>query len=94
MVGLQLALRTDRVTALAVTGFPPLGGPYQEMLRYSRLLADVELDAFGAKIPDEQRAQLAQFATYYEHLAGFDDRAAQQRLACPSTARKCSPLRL
>jgi pimeloyl-ACP methyl ester carboxylesterase len=30
--GLQLALRTDRLTALAMGGFPPLGGPYAEML--------------------------------------------------------------
>ncbi|MBB6174638.1 pimeloyl-ACP methyl ester carboxylesterase [Nocardiopsis mwathae] len=31
--GLQLALRTDRLTALAMGGFPPLDGPYAEMLR-------------------------------------------------------------
>ncbi|GAA1979805.1 hypothetical protein GCM10009799_01170 [Nocardiopsis rhodophaea] len=31
--GLQLALRTDRLTALAMGGFPPLNGPYAEMLR-------------------------------------------------------------
>ncbi|EMF02211.1 alpha/beta hydrolase [Streptomyces mobaraensis NBRC 13819 = DSM 40847] len=34
--GLQLALRTDRLTALAMGGFPPLGGPYAEMLRVTR----------------------------------------------------------
>jgi pimeloyl-ACP methyl ester carboxylesterase len=33
LVGLQLAIRTDRLTALAMGGFPPLGGPYAEMLR-------------------------------------------------------------
>ncbi|AIQ21177.1 hypothetical protein H70357_34210 [Paenibacillus sp. FSL H7-0357] len=31
--GLQLALRTDRITALVMGGFPPIGGPYKEMLR-------------------------------------------------------------
>ncbi|MFD0891309.1 alpha/beta fold hydrolase, partial [Streptosporangium algeriense] len=31
--GLQLALRTDRLSALVMGGFPPLGGPYAEMLR-------------------------------------------------------------
>lgn len=82
VVGMQLALRTDRLTALAMTGFPPLGGPYAEMLRYSRALAGVEVDAFGAAIPEEQRARLPQFTTYYEALAGFDDRAAQRRLTC------------
>jgi pimeloyl-ACP methyl ester carboxylesterase len=83
VVGMQLALRTDRLTALAMTGFPPLGGPYAEMLRYSRALAGVEVDAFGATIPEEQRAQLPQFVTYYEAMAQFDDRAAQRRITCP-----------
>ncbi|GAA4894294.1 alpha/beta hydrolase family protein [Stackebrandtia albiflava] len=30
--GLQLAIRTDRLWALATGGFPPLDGPYREML--------------------------------------------------------------
>jgi pimeloyl-ACP methyl ester carboxylesterase len=33
LAGLQLALRSDRVAALAMGGWPPLGGPYTEMLR-------------------------------------------------------------
>src|SRR6266513_2304540 len=32
MVGLQLAIRTDRLSALTMGGFPPLHGPYEEML--------------------------------------------------------------
>jgi pimeloyl-ACP methyl ester carboxylesterase len=31
--GLQLAIRTDRLEALVMGGFPPVGGPYAEMLR-------------------------------------------------------------
>ncbi|TMR37652.1 alpha/beta fold hydrolase [Nonomuraea zeae] len=31
--GLQLATRTDRLSALVMGGFPPYGGPYAEMLR-------------------------------------------------------------
>lgn len=31
--GLQLAIRTDRLSALVMGGFPPIGGPYTEMLR-------------------------------------------------------------
>ncbi|AXI76320.1 alpha/beta fold hydrolase [Peterkaempfera bronchialis] len=31
--GLQLAIRTTRLSALAMGGFPPVGGPYAEMLR-------------------------------------------------------------
>jgi pimeloyl-ACP methyl ester carboxylesterase len=33
LAGLQLALRTDRLTALAMGGYPPLDGPYAQMLR-------------------------------------------------------------
>src|ERR671937_2266464 len=33
LCGLQLAVRTDRVAALAMGGFPPIGGPYAGMLR-------------------------------------------------------------
>jgi pimeloyl-ACP methyl ester carboxylesterase len=31
--GLQLAMRTDRLAALVMGGFPPLDGPYAQMLR-------------------------------------------------------------
>jgi pimeloyl-ACP methyl ester carboxylesterase len=31
--GLQLAIRTDRLSALVMGGFPPIGGPYAEMLQ-------------------------------------------------------------
>jgi pimeloyl-ACP methyl ester carboxylesterase len=33
LAGLQLAIRTDRVSALVMGGFPPLDGPYAEMLQ-------------------------------------------------------------
>jgi pimeloyl-ACP methyl ester carboxylesterase len=33
LAGLQLAVRTDRLTGLAMGGYPPLDGPYAEMLR-------------------------------------------------------------
>ena len=36
LAGLQLAIRTDRLTALAMGGFPPLGGPYAAMLTVTR----------------------------------------------------------
>jgi pimeloyl-ACP methyl ester carboxylesterase len=32
LAALQLALRTDRLTGLAMGGYPPLSGPYREML--------------------------------------------------------------
>jgi pimeloyl-ACP methyl ester carboxylesterase len=33
VAGLQLALRTDRLSALVMGGFPPLDGPYTQMLQ-------------------------------------------------------------
>jgi pimeloyl-ACP methyl ester carboxylesterase len=36
LAGLQLALRTDRLEGLAMGGFPPLDGPYAEMLAVTR----------------------------------------------------------
>ena len=33
LAGLQLAVRTDRLTALAMGAYPPLDGPYEPMLR-------------------------------------------------------------
>ena len=33
LIGLQLAILTDRLTALVMGGFPPLNGPYAAMLR-------------------------------------------------------------
>ena len=33
LAGLQLAIRTDRLAALVMGGFPPLDGPYAEMLQ-------------------------------------------------------------
>jgi pimeloyl-ACP methyl ester carboxylesterase len=36
LAGLQLAIRGDRVAALAMGGWPPLDGPYAEMLEVTR----------------------------------------------------------
>jgi pimeloyl-ACP methyl ester carboxylesterase len=33
LCGLQIAIRTDRLRALAMGGFPPIGGPYAAMLQ-------------------------------------------------------------
>jgi pimeloyl-ACP methyl ester carboxylesterase len=97
--GLQLALRTDRVTALVMGGWPPIDGPYAEMLRVTaaahRMATEPRDPAAptGPAAPEEpdwsqvemtlSEAQTRQFATLYQALEGFDDRAAQARLACP-----------
>ena len=41
LAGLQLAIRTDRLSALAMGAWPPLGGPYAEMLRVTNATHDL-----------------------------------------------------
>lgn len=56
LCGLQIALRTDRLSALAMGGFPPLDGPYAAMLRVTEathaMAADPAPAAGGASEPD------------------------------------------
>lgn len=95
MLGLQLAIRTDRLWALIMGGFPPLNGPYEEMLRVTTAANEMAGASQGAaqtsQTPDEDewsseamsKEQTRQFVTLYQALQGFDDRAAQARITCP-----------
>ncbi|MEW9549891.1 alpha/beta fold hydrolase [Nonomuraea sp. NPDC050783] len=91
--GLQLALRTDRLSALVMGGYPPYDGPYAEMLKvtaatHEKSLAPpppsdrpVEPGDWSSvqNVPGE--AQARQFVTLYRALQGFDDKAVT--LTCP-----------
>jgi pimeloyl-ACP methyl ester carboxylesterase len=94
MLGLQLAIRTDRLSALIMGGFPPLNGPYEEMLLVTTAanqMAGVSQGAETSAAPDEDewstaamsKEQTRQFVTLYQALQGFDDRAAQAQITCP-----------
>lgn len=98
LCGLQLAIRTDRLTALAMGGFPPIDGPYAEMLRVTAATHDMSKDPTPPERAAGQQAdehdwssvevtmsepQTRQFVTLYRALEDFDDRAAQPRIACP-----------
>src|SRR6266516_2285390 len=91
MIGLQLAIRTDRLSALIMGGFPPLNGPYEEMLRVTTATYEMASGVRPMPSADESewsgmalsRDQTRQFVTLYQALQGFDDRAAQARLTCP-----------
>lgn len=89
--GMQLAIRTDRLSALIMGGFPPLHGPYAEMLRVTMAAHEI---ASGTQATQEQEEDewsspalsqdtTRQFVTLYQALQGFDDRAAQARISCP-----------
>src|SRR6185312_14757007 len=54
LIGLQLALRTDRLSALVMGGFPPLDGPYAEMLRVTTAAHEMAIEA--AARTDEEAA--------------------------------------
>ena len=53
VAGLQLAIRTDRLTALAMGGFPPLEGAYAEMLAVTRATHEMAV-ANAASPPSTQ----------------------------------------
>ncbi len=55
--GLQLAVRTDRLTALVMGGYPPLDGPYAEMLRVTK--ATHELAVANATSPPAASTEAA-----------------------------------
>jgi len=91
LIGLQLAIRTDRLSALIMGGFPPLGGPYEEMLLVTTATYEIASGARAMPSADESewsgvapsRDQAQQFVTLYQSLQGFDDRAAQAQITCP-----------
>jgi pimeloyl-ACP methyl ester carboxylesterase len=87
MIGLQLAIRTDRLSALIMGGYPPIDGPYAKMLRVTT--AAYEMSG-GSLSPDDEwstagltKDQTQQYVTLYQALQDFDDRAVQTQLTCP-----------
>ena len=91
--GLQLAIRTDRLSALVMGGFPPIGGPYAEMLQVTRATHEMSGTPSSATSGEPgdwdsvdismTRAQTQQFVTLYEALQEFDDRQVQAEIGCP-----------
>ncbi|CAI3796972.1 hypothetical protein NKCBBBOE_01711 [Pseudarthrobacter sp. MM222] len=91
LCGLQLAIRTNRLWALVMGGYPPLEGPYKSMLAVTRAAhsaaagpaaqtpaADVSVEPgdWDAATIQTSEAQTRQFVTLYEALQDFDDSAA------------------
>ncbi|MEU1877112.1 alpha/beta hydrolase [Streptosporangium sp. NPDC020072] len=58
--GLQLALRTDRLSALVMGGFPPLGGPYAEMLRVTTATHEMALAGASKKAVEKATGEAAE----------------------------------
>jgi pimeloyl-ACP methyl ester carboxylesterase len=89
MVGLQLALRTNRLSALAMGGYSPLDGPYEPMLRVTTAAYEMAGGVGPTTEEDEwstagmSKGQTQQFVTLYQALHGFDDEAIQAQITCP-----------
>ncbi|MBW5448841.1 alpha/beta hydrolase [Cohnella sp. CFH 77786] len=98
LIGMQLALRTDRLSALIMGGFPPIGGPYKEMLRVTAATLEMSISAAANPNPPQNssseefdwstfevtmsQAQTQQFVTLYQDLQDFNDSLAQARITC------------
>lgn len=75
VVGLQIAARSERLTALVCGGWPPLDAPYRDMLSWA------EGRAQRTGLPD-----WAMTATYYHDLVSWPERQALSRITCPRMA--------
>ena len=80
-VGLQLAARTDRLSALVLGGWPPLGAPYDDLLRATRLKqADPEPSSMKVL---RSKDQYRQWEAFYAGLQGCPEAESVARIACP-----------
>ena len=80
-VGLQLAARTDRLSALVLGGWPPLGAPYQGILQATRLKqADPEPSSLKVL---RSREQYRQWEAYYASMLDWSEAESVARIACP-----------
>jgi pimeloyl-ACP methyl ester carboxylesterase len=79
--GLQLAIRTERVTALIAGGFPMINGPYPQLLE--SLQKRVFQNAMAPTGKNQSWPEARQYLTYFEALQTFDDRSVQNQLRMP-----------
>ena len=83
-VGLQLAHRSDRLSALVVGGWPPLGAPCAEILEATRK-KQANPEPSSLKVL-RSAAQYRQWETYYASMIDWDEAASVARIACPKLA--------
>jgi pimeloyl-ACP methyl ester carboxylesterase len=80
-VGLQLAARTDRLSALVLGGWPPLGAPYEAILRATRL-KQTDPDPSSLKVL-RSTDQYHQWEHYYASMRDWPEAESVARIACP-----------
>jgi hypothetical protein len=102
LCGLQLAIRTNRLWALIMGGYPPLDGPYKSMLAVTKAAHSMAAGArqqaptadttalpgdWDAVMVQANEQQTRQFVTLYEALQGFDDSTAAVARGLPLPAQ-------
>jgi pimeloyl-ACP methyl ester carboxylesterase len=80
-VGLQLAARTDRLRALALGGWPPLGAPYEGILQATRL-KQPNPEPGSMKVL-RSKEQYRQWEAYYDSMLDWPEAESVARIACP-----------
>lgn len=80
-IGVQVACRSGRVSALAVGGFPPLNAPFREMSEISKRIATT-----SPAIADADPKLLWSAAGFYSPLVEWPERAEVGKLAMPRMA--------
>jgi pimeloyl-ACP methyl ester carboxylesterase len=78
LVGLQLASRTDRVSALVCGAWPPLEGPHKDTLHAMRKLASDPPPGLSVSPRD--------FVPFYESVQDWSEADALKRITCPRMA--------
>jgi pimeloyl-ACP methyl ester carboxylesterase len=79
--GLQLAARTDRLTALVLGGWPPLGAPYKDILQATRL-KQPDPEPSSLKIL-RSKQQYRQWETYYASMLSWCEGKSVARIQIP-----------
>jgi len=80
VMGLQVACRSNRLSALVCGGWPPLNAPYAKMLADHIALTKVTPPE-GLDIPEGLAEQTV---TFLRHLQDWPERAAVGSIECPS----------
>jgi pimeloyl-ACP methyl ester carboxylesterase len=80
-VGLQLAARTDRLSALVLGGWPPLGAPYEGILQATRL-KQPDPEPSSLKVL-RSKEQYLQWETYYASMLDWSEAESVARIDCP-----------
>ncbi|MBY8822621.1 alpha/beta fold hydrolase [Sphingomonas colocasiae] len=80
-VGLQLATRSDRLTALAIGGWPPIDAPYGALLAAS--LAKIGQVEPSSMVVLRSAEQYVQWSQFYASLQGWGEADAAASIRCP-----------